>query len=706
MEHKSKSRTTNDKFKKSALTLLKIGIICLVLLAALAGTLFILLPLPELSIPEATRIYDANGDTISSLFVENRVVLPYNKIPEHFKNAVIAVEDKRFFEHKGIDFHSLGRALLRNFKAGEVVEGGSTITQQVAKNLFLTHDRTIKRKILEAVYTVQLEKQYSKQQILEMYLNIIYLGHGTYGCETASKLYFNKSATEMSLAESAMMAGIITGPEIYSPYHDIELAEKRKSIVLNLMVDQGMLDETTAQEAKEQKIETAGMPKSAAAYFVDFVLAEIRQTLPEVASEIYKGGYEVFTTLDLKIQTAAEKAFKEHLPKGASDSRGITQPQGALVAIEPYTGHVKALIGGRDFNETQLNRAYQVRRQPGSAFKVFLYAAVLDSGYPINHTQICEPIEFPGNAPGDVYKPRDFGWPAYHYAPLDIRQAIAISDNVVAAKWASEIGPNKIIEYAKKLGIESPLQANIPLALGASEVTPMEMAGACAALSAQGIYTEPIALLKLVDSTGNILLETQPEPRRVLNSDTAYMLTSCLRSVFSTGGTASGLERFLGNRPVAAKTGTTDEHLEAWLVGYTQQLACAVYVGWDNREYGLSGTGASVAGPIWASFMGNALAKHPIRDWDLPETLHWGKVCDKSGQRTNITCFDWHYEIFKNDASAPICSTNHLFEILLPGRQQSQSNFGQESHPVPNFTPPDAPTISTNRRGSRVGASF
>ncbi|HHT85684.1 MAG: PBP1A family penicillin-binding protein [Bacillota bacterium] len=688
------SKAETFRLRSTLLTLVKAGVVMVLLFIGFIGALFAFLPLPELSIPEATRIYDVNGDLVSSLFVENRVVVPYDEIPESLKNAVVAVEDKRFFSHKGIDLNSLARALLRNFKAGEVVEGGSTISQQLAKNLFLTHERTIKRKILEAIYTVKLEMRYTKEEILEMYLNIIYLGHGRYGCETASKLYFGKPVKDLTLAESAMLAGIIKGPEIYSPYHDMDKAEERKAIVLNLMVEQGMIDEATAEEAKQEEIQLAGIPKSSAAYFVDFVVAQIREWNPDVASEIYRGGYEVYTTLDLDMQAAAEQAFSRYMPEGTQDAQGITQPQGALVAVEPYTGHMKALIGGRSYSETQLNRAYQVRRQPGSAFKIFLYAAVLDSGYGISHTQMCEPVEFPGKSSGDVYKPRDFGWQPYHYAPLDVRQAVAISDNVVATKWASEVGPGTIIQYARKLGVESPLESNIPLALGASEVAPLEMAAACAALSAQGTYAKPIAILKLVDSNGKVLLENQVETRQALNPDTAYMLTSVLRSVFSPGGTGSGLEGFLGNRPVAGKTGTTDSHLEAWFVGYTRELACAVYVGWDNREESLSGTGSSVAGPIWASFMGNALSGKPVRGWDMPDNLYWGRVCDKTGQRANITCFDWHYELFKQGTITPVCQTNHVFEYLLRRNLDDEpENTGTNG--VPYFIPKDAPAAAS-----------
>lgn len=689
---KNSSRSRPLKLKTLLLALVKAGVALALISVTIFALLFVFLPLPEPAIPEATRIYDINGKTVSSLFVENRVVVPFDEIPESLRQAVVAVEDKRFYSHKGVDFRSLARALAANIKAGEVVEGGSTITQQLSWNLFLTHERTLKRKLLEAIYALKLEMRYSKQEILEMYLNVIYLGHGTYGCETASKLYFGKPVKDLTLSESAMIAGIIKGPEIYSPYHNMELAEKRKTLALDLMVEQGSIDEALAEEAKAEPIKLAGMPKSSAAYFVDFIIAQIRQAKPEIAAEIYRGGYEIFTTLDLDMQLAAEKAFSRYLPEGVVDSKGITQPQGALVAIEPLTGYVKALVGGRDWNETQLNRAYQVRRQPGSAFKVFLYAAAIDLGHPINETRICEPVEFPGKSQGDVYKPRDFGWQPYHYEALDIRQAVAISDNVVAARWASELGPSKIIEYARKLGIKSPLQANIPLALGASEVTPLEMAAAGAAISAQGVYAEPIAILKLVDSRGNVLIENKVQSKQVLDPGTAYMLTSVLRSVIGPGGTGSGLQGFLGNRPAAGKTGTSDDQLEAWFVGYTRELSCAVYVGWDDRDKSLSGTGGGVAGPVWAGFMGSALSGKPVQNWPIPGDLSWERVCDKTGRRANVTCFDWHYELFRAGTGAPVCSTNHIFEFLMPGWPASGAEEPQIKN-VPYFIPPDAPAV-------------
>lgn len=645
---------------KSALFMLLKIALALALIGVIAfGVVFAFVDLPELTVPESTRLYDINGKTISSLFVENRVVVPLDEIPDSLKQAVLAVEDKRFYTHNGIDPRAIGRALVRNITSLRIVEGGSTITQQLSWNLFLSHEQTLKRKAMEAVYALKLEKEYEKDEILEMYLNIIYLGHGTYGCETAARLYFGKSVRDLTLGESATLAGIIKGPEYYSPYNNMELAIQRRNLVLDLMADQGIIDEEVAESTKNEPITLAGMPRNTAAYFTDFVISQIKDANPEIASNIYKGGYEIYTTLDLNMQLAAEKAFATYIPAGEKDADGITQPQGALVAIEPGTGHIKALVGGRDWTETQFNRAYQTRRQSGSAFKIFVYASVLDSGHPICEQKMCEPVEFPGSSTGEVYMPKDFGWPPYHNEPLDIRKAVAISDNVVAARWADEIGPRTIIKYAKELGVKSPMQPNIPLALGASEVSPMEMAAAGAALSAQGVYAEPIAVLKVVDSTGRVIIENKTSVRRALNPATSYMLTNVLSSVLEPGGTGAGLRNFIGARPAAGKTGTSDGQLEAWFVGYTKEISCAVYVGWDNRERALPGTGGSVAGPIWASFVSNALAGKPYKTWDMPEGLTWKEVCNETGFLAGETCADTHQELFRVDTEWPICTGEH-----------------------------------------------
>lgn len=649
---KAKKRTKSD-VKPDVRTLKNIGF-SLVRLAAIFGllllTLFfalvVFLPLPEARVPEATQVYDQNGDLVTSLFVQNRVLISQENQAPALRSATVAVEDKRFFRHMGLDPQSILRAMWRNLKARDIVEGGSTITSQLARELFLTQEVTLTRKFMEAVYTIKLEMRYSKDEILTMYLNQIYMGHGNYGCEVASQAYFGKPAKDLTLSEASLLAGIIRGPEYYSPYNDLEAGLRRRDIVLDLMAQQGYIDEVQRDEAKNQELEFPGLPERGSPYFVNYVIQEIRERHPEIGEQIYRGGYQVYTTLDLNTQKAAETAFEKYMPEGIKDDNGVTQPQGALVAIEPETGYIRALVGGRSWSETELNRVSQIRRQPGSAFKIFLYAAVIDRGHPVTDTMMCEPVSYPGARPGEPYRPVDFGSRPYHYAPLNVRQAVAISDNVIATRWAQEVGPATIADYAERLGIKSPLQHNIPLALGASEVTPLEMTVAAATLASGGIRPEPIAVLKLLDTRGHVVEENRPLLTNALSPETSYVLTSVLRSVLGPWGTGSGLERILGGRPAAGKTGTSDDQLDAWFVGYTQELACSVYVGWDNREESLPGTGGAIAGPIWAHFMAESLKGRPHTEWSAPNGVVWAEVCEETGLLANWWCLNTHYEVF------------------------------------------------------------
>lgn len=660
--------------------------------------LVIFLPLPKAPVPQATKVYDIKGRPVSSLFVENRTVVPSSEIPVRLKEAVVAVEDKRFRSHHGFDLEAIGRAFVRNLKAGRVIEGGSTISQQLAKNLFLSDERTIRRKLIELIYTLKLEMRYTKDEILTMYINEIYWGHGTWGCEVASRAYFGKRVKDLDLAQCALLAGIIRSPENYSPYADMKAALSRRATALSLMAEQGYITRGEGEEAKAEPVNPPGLPESVAPYFVSYVVADIGTRHPEIAQSIYRGGYQVYTTLDLDTQKAAEDSFAKNMPAGQADSRGITEPQGALIAIEPATGHIRAMVGGRNWEETQLNRACQVRRQPGSAFKIFLYTAVVDKKHWVTQTKVCEPVTFPGATSGQAYSPVDYGNRPYHYAPLSVRTAVAVSDNVVAAKWAEEVGPSSIAAYAALMGIKSPLEPTIPLALGASEVTPLEMTVAAATLAAGGVKPEPLAVLKLVDPTGHVIEENKTRRTPVLDAGTSYIVTSLLRSVFSPSGTAAGLDGYLGKRPVAGKTGTTDDQLEAWFVGYTKNLACSVYVGWDNREKSLPGTGGGIAGPVWAEFMGNAHRDIPVSDWSLPSNVTWAAVCSETGLLAGPTCFRRHYEVFLKDALPPVDGTNHfmspgwLQQILLP-ETSARAKTGDKEAASDAAGSPKAPAV-------------
>ncbi|MBX6378224.1 MAG: PBP1A family penicillin-binding protein, partial [Clostridia bacterium] len=616
------------------------GFIVAFSLAFVALVLAVLLtPLPRAQVPQATQILDAEGRLAAKLFVENRTPVPLAEVPVALREAVVAVEDDRFYRHFGIDPIALVRALVINLRAGHIVEGGSTITQQLAKNLYLTRERSLGRKVYEAFLTLQLEARYSKDEILEMYLNQIYLGHGTYGVEAASRLYFGKPVRELDLAEAALLAGLPRAPETYSPFRNPDLALQRRRHVLNRMAELGYLKREQADAAAAEPLRLAQRPpRQRAAYFVDYVLRQIEARHPEMTDSLYVGGYRIYTTMDLRMQEAAERALAEGLPPGRPDRRGVPQPEGALVAIDPRNGYIKALVGGRDPDHPRDNRAVEARRQPGSAFKPFLYAAVLSRGYTVVDRQVCEFVRFPGRQPGEWYTPADYTEggrrPPYHNRPMSVREAVEISDNVVAVRWTDQIGPRAVIDTARAMGIQSRLEPTLDIALGSYEVTPLEMAVAYAPLANLGWAVEPVAILRIVGPDGQVVEEQRPRTRKVLDEGVAYILTDVLKGVL-TRGTARNLGPLL-DRPAAGKTGTTEFSDNAWFVGYTPDLVAAVYVG-NDRPSPLPGAGASLAGPVWARFMREALAGRPATDWSRPANVLSVRVSADDGLLPNFT---------------------------------------------------------------------
>lgn len=583
----------------------------------------VLVPLPRPQLARATEIYDVNDVLATKLFIQNRTPVPLSQVPADLRRAIVAIEDDRFYRHHGIDPVGIARAAVRNLMAGRVVQGGSTITQQLARNLYLSNERTLRRKARELFLTLQIETRYAKDEILEMYLNTIYFGSGTYGVEAASQLYFGKAAPDLDLAESALLAGLPRGPEIYNPFRNPDLARTRRNLVLDRMAELGWLPAGRAAEARVAEVRVRERPAPGrAAFFVDYVLREVRARHPELEADLLRGGYRIYTTLDLRAQEAAEKAVAAHLVTGKPDERGVPQPQVALVAIDPGNGFIKAMIGGRNQDNPSFNRAVVARRQPGSAFKPFLYAAILSDGYTAADQQVCDYVSFPGAEGGKPYVPRDYTEGGrrqpYHYRPMTVREAIEISDNVVAVKWAATVGPDRIVAMARRLGIESPLEASLPLALGTSEVTPLEMARAFAPFANMGWRVKPLAIRRLVDADGRVIEDNRPETRKVLDEGVAYILTDILEGVI-TRGTAANLNGWL-DRPAAGKTGTTDRNEDAWFVGYTPDLVTAVWVG-NDQPSPLPGFGSTLAGPVWAGFMTRTLTGLAERDFPRPASV-------------------------------------------------------------------------------------
>ena len=563
---------------------------------------------------QATRIYAANGELIASLFRENRVTITLDQIPRHVRRAVLAIEDARFYQHRGVDFIGITRAMWHNLQSGELVEGGSTITQQLARQLFLTQERILSRKLTEMALALEIERRLTKDEILERYLNEIYFGQGSYGIEMASRVHFGKSTSKLTLAEGAMLAGVIRAPSIYTPYRNMGRARARQALVLERMVTLGMITPPQAEEAKRQPITlkppSAGLIGIRAPYFVSFILPQLLDRFGEEV--VYRGGLEVYTTLDTQMQALAEKAVRQGIERG--QERNLRLSQGALVVLDPRTGQIKAMIGGYDFAQSQFNRAWQARRQPGSAFKPFIYVTALANGVTADRILEDTPITFEirGSKP---WKPKNYD--GKFRGPILLRQAVEHSVNVPAAKTIAELGPDRVVEYAKRMGISSPLQPHLSLALGTADVTPLEMASAFGVLANMGVRVRPMAIRKVVDADGKVLYEAYPEREVALPPAVSYLMTDILKGVITRG---TGRAAAIG-RPAAGKTGTTDDYRNAWFIGFTPQLVTAVWVGNDDNTPMRRVVGGGLPAEIWAGFMKRALDGVPKDDWPRPDEI-------------------------------------------------------------------------------------
>jgi penicillin-binding protein 1A len=558
---------------------------------------------------ETSYIYDINGTLLYSLHDEaNREVVDTDAISPHLKRAVLAVEDSYFYSHNGINPSSVGRAMLANVEAGSTVEGGSTITMQLVKNLFLTPERAISRKVAEAVLALRLEQIFSKDEILEMYLNQVYWGHNNYGVETAAQSYFNKSAKDLSLPEAAMMAGLIQAPESYSPFYNYQNTKQRQAIVLNRMRQLGWItpdEEVAARDAPLLVGEIKSFRSSISPYITEATVQELKQRFGNDA--VVKGGMRVQTTVDLNMQQMAEATVQRQNAR----IRHIAD-QMALVAIDPRTHFVKAMVGGVNYQESQFNRAIQAYRQPGSAFKPFVYYTAFATGRYTPASSIADtPVSYPDGY--RYYSPRNYD--GSFMGNIPIRTALEVSRNVPAVKLGQAVGINQIIELSRTLGITSPMPAVTSLPLGAVDLTPMEMAGAYATFASNGWYSKPTFIVQVTDSSGNVLLDNTPQPQLVLDPWAAASLTDVLQGVIARG---TGRAAQIG-RPAAGKTGTTDSQRDVWFVGYVPQLATAVWIGNDDYSPMRAGaTGGTYAAPVWKDFMRQALVDVPVENFRRP----------------------------------------------------------------------------------------
>ena len=600
-------------------------------------------PLGRIIETPPTEIFAATGERL--MVIGGREVVPLNRISPFFINAVIATEDHRFWEHHGLDKLRTMKALwVTLFERGRI-QGASTITQQLAKNLFFSYRQTYMRKFRELLVALQIETQYSKREILEAYLNQIPFGVGAYGIEQAARSFFGKPALELNLAESALLAGLPKSPTRYNPYRYFERAKKRQRLVLERMKAVGY---TTAEEAEsafqavlQLKPHSNGAPKGS--YFLDVVLNDLEERYgPEV---VYHGGLKVSTTLDPQQQAWAIESLQNGLGKldqlmgiaesSATDSAGaLTHPQGALVAIECNSGAVKALVGGRDYSETEFNRAVESNRLPGSGFKPFLYYAAFEKlGLTPADVFVDRAITIPVAGARD-WTPKNFE--REYEGPMILKKALMNSVNAVAAQLVERVGPDAVIDVARRSGIKSALTPVYSLALGTSGVSPLEMASAFATFATGGVRHEPFWIRRVEDPLGRVLEEQIVRGQRTLDADIDFQMIDMMRGVLSAG-TGRIIRRMGFDLPAAGKTGTSDDFRDAWFTGFTPTLSVSVWVGYDRgvsmRDVnGVGITGGRAAAPIWADFMIRATSGEPAREFTVPSDIHFEMVDPVSGE--------------------------------------------------------------------------
>jgi len=690
-----------------------------------------------------TTVYDDSGAAVAQFFVERRVFIPLEKIPAVLKQATLAVEDARFYAHHGIDYIGIARAIWSNVQAGEVVEGASTITQQVAKMLFLTHRKTFERKLREVILAYRMEQVLTKDEILEIYLNQTYYGHGAYGVEAAANVYFGKPVMELTLDEAALIAGLPKAPTAYSPYNAPERALRRRGHVLRRMVETG--DITPAQEQQAQAIPLRLRPRQETVVKAPYFIEHVRRYLEEQygSTLLYRGGLKVHTTLDLSLQEAAEVALRHGLirndrrrgyrgplghvevtrpekidwekvrqipwpeeqspltglfrrlkavvvgvddkrvlvrweggegvipldamlwayapnPELDSERRRLRRPsealkvgdviladltdpgeggkkpqlalaqepivQGAIVVLEPHTGYIRALVGGYDFSRSQFNRATQAIRQPGSAFKPIIYATAIHKGFSPAYVMVDAPIVYE-QADGKIWKPSNYD--GKFWGSITLAEALAHSRNMITIKLLEAVGVKNVIEFARRLGIRSPLSPTLALGLGASGLTPLELTAAYSVFASQGVRYEPLAVKWVEDAEGQVLEKHSSLGDRVMSEQQAFVMTTMLQNVVQRG-TATRAKVL--QRSVAGKTGTTNDFIDAWFVGYSPNLVAGVWVGIDDYQpLGNKEAGSRAALPIWIEFMQQALERVPMQEFVTPPHIRMVRVHPRTG---------------------------------------------------------------------------
>jgi penicillin-binding protein 1A len=616
------------------------------LFAALIGggagfIIFSLWDLPEINLLEqfkpgiTSRVYSDNNKLIAEFYLENRTPVAFTDVPDMLIKALIATEDANFYSHHGLDPRGIVRALLRNIRARKVLEGGSTLTQQLAKVLFLTPERSYSRKLKEMILALRIEQRYTKQEILSLYLNQIYFGSGAYGVESAARIYFGKYAKDLTIAECALLAGLPRTPKYYSPFKSPKSALGRRAYVLNRMAATGVITRAQAEEAKNVPLPKQAAVKAggSAPYFVEYVRQKVEERFG--SGILYSGGLNIYTSINDELQNYAERAVAAGILSIESrhNHHGKSPLQAALLAIEPATGRIRAMVGGRDFGQSQFNRTWQALRQPGSAFKPIIYAAALDRGFGAS--------DLLDDSPLTIKLDRNKNWSPENFSRtyqgrVTLRKALIESLNVPTVRLLMKIGINETIQYAKKLGVKSTLNPYLSLALGSSDMTLTELTSVYAVFANHGIKMGPISILTITDSTGRVLYSNDSVSSQAIKPEIAYLTTDLLMGVIEQG---TGLKARELGRPAAGKTGTTNDYRDAWFIGYTPSLVTGVWVGYDDQtSIGYRETGARTALPVWLDFMKQAHAERASEEFIAPEGVLFKQIDPRTGLLSMEKC--------------------------------------------------------------------
>lgn len=635
--------------------------------------IFLLSGLPSLTDLEnidpalVTRVYSEDGELIHELYKFNRVYIPIEKIPDNTIQALLSTEDRRFYSHWGIDVKRIPKVIFIDLTTLSFRQGFSTITMQLARNLYFGFQKTLNRKLREIITAIQIERTYSKPEILEMYLNQAYFGHGVYGIQAAAKKYFDKDVSDLTVEESATLIPLLNLPAYYSPINHPDRALTRRNFVLRNMVVTGVLTQAQYDSLSQLplQIKEFQLQSKIAPYFTEYVRQQLQVIGDSLGVNIFEDGLNVYTTLNSKVQAAVDSAVYLHLPELQARvekkliplKKKLNMPdsvfaekskvQLAFVVINHQNGHIMAMIGGRDFVESKFNRAVQARRQPGSAFKPFLYTAAIDNGYTTVDKFLNQPVV--------VINPDGSRWDPENYTKTfggltTLREGLAGSINLVAVRLIQEITPAAVVDYAHKMGISTPLRPFPTLALGSSEVIPLELVSAFGIFANQGVRVEPVSITRIEDRYGNVIYKTPTRRNEVLSKATAYIITNMLESVVNAGTGGSLRWKYGFHKPAAGKTGTTNDFTDAWFVGFTPALTAGVWVGFDDPQLSLGRgeSGAIAALPMWAEFIKRVYdsIKIPDETFQQPTDVISLQVCEDSGELATNYCPKILNEVF------------------------------------------------------------